>query len=98
MSFLHRAGHTLKDKMSSSDNPMELTRQSVLHCIEQNQFRWFGHLIRVHPEKVFQISSSWEEIRGKPKADLRDYISHFVWEHLRIPQGEMENVATKKDV
>lgn len=42
-----------------------------------------GHL----PLVVFQEQPSGRGTQGRPRTRWRDYISHLVWEFLRIPQG-----------
>lgn len=36
--------------------------------------------------------------RGGPRTRWSDYISHLIWELLRIPQEELGNVAGERDV
>ena len=56
------------------------------------------------PESVFKlqgdfpVASYWEEVRGRPRIRLRDYISLLARERLRIPQEELESLTGKRDV
>lgn len=42
--------------------------------------------------------SNWEETSGRHRTLWRDIISPLAWEHLGIPQEELEKVAKEKDV
>lgn len=53
-----------------------------------------GHL----PLVVFQEQPSGRGTQGRPRTRWRDYISHLVWEFLRIPQEELESVAGHIDI
>jgi len=46
----------------------------------------------------FSDTCNWEEASGRPRTPWMNYISHLAWEHHRIPQEELENVAGEKDV
>lgn len=41
---------------------------------------------------------NWEETSGRHRTLWRDFISRLAWEHLGIPQEELEKVAGEKDV
>jgi len=102
MSFLCRvAGLSLRDRVRSSDIQRELGVEPLLLRIERSQLRWFGHLIRMPPGRlpleVFRARPTGRSPRGRPRTRWRDYISLLAWEHLGIPQVELESVAGEKE-
>jgi len=48
--------------------------------------------------EVFQARQTGRRHRGRPRKRWRDYISQLAWEHLGIPQNELENVPGEKEV
>ncbi|KAK9541149.1 hypothetical protein VZT92_001216 [Zoarces viviparus] len=103
MSFLRRvAGLSLRDRVRSSVIRGELGVEPLLLRVERSQLRWFGHLIRMPPGRlpleVFQARSTGKRPRGRPRTRWRDYISQLAWEHLGIPQNELEHVAGEREV
>jgi len=103
MSFLHGvAGLSLRDRVRSSGIQRELEVELLLLHIERRQLRWFGHLIRMPPGclplEVSRARLTGRRPRGRPRTRWRDYISHLAWEHLGVPQEELESVAGERDV
>ena len=102
MSFLRRvAGLSLRDSVRSSDIRRELGVEPLLLRVERSQLRWFGHLTRMPPGRlpleVFRARPTGRRPRGRPRTRWRDYISLLAWEHLGIPQEELESVAGEKE-
>ena len=91
-----------RDRVRSSDIRRELGVEPLLVRIETGQLRWFGHQIRMPPGRlpleVFQARPTGKRHRGRPRTRWRDYISRLAWEHLGVPQEELENVAGERDV
>lgn len=50
------------------------------------------------PLEVLRCTLNCEEALGQTRTFCKDYISHLAWEHLGIPQGELESVAKERDV
>ncbi len=42
--------------------------------------------------------SNWEEALGQTRSRWRDHISALTWEHLRIPQSELVDVAREREI
>jgi len=102
MSFLRRvAGLSLRDRVRSSDIRRELGVEPLLLRVERSQLRWFGYLIRMPPGRlpleVFRTRPTGRRPWGRPRTRCRDYISLLAWEHLGIPQKELESVAGEKE-
>jgi len=47
---------------------------------------------------VFQVRLAGRRPRGRPRACRKDYISHLAWEHLGVPQEELESIFGERDV
>lgn len=65
--------------------------------------RWFWCLIRMPtghfldmPEGILSLSNG-RMAQGRPRT-WRDYISYLVWEYLRIPQEEQEDVGGERNI
>ena len=102
MSFLPRvAGLSLRDRVRSSDIWRELGVEPLLLRVERSQLRWFRHLTRMPPGRlpleVFRARPTGRRPRGRPRTRWRDYISLLAWEHLGIPQEELDSVAGEKE-
>lgn len=66
---------------------------------ERSQLRWFGSGCLLGASH-WRFSGHVQRIRrtwGRPRTP-RSYTSHLVWEHLRILQEKLENVAGEKAV
>ncbi|KAF7652554.1 hypothetical protein LDENG_00095270 [Lucifuga dentata] len=103
MRFLRRvSGLTLRDRVRSSDIREGLGVELLLLRIERSQLRWFGHLIRMppgrFPREVFQARPTGKRSRGRPRTRWRNYISRLAWEHLGVPQEELEGLAGDREV
>ena len=103
MSFLRRvAGISLRDRVRSSVTRERLGVESLLLRLERSQLRWFGHLVRMPPErlpwKVLAARPTGRRPRGRPRTRWGDYISSLAWERLGIPQEEVANVALEREV
>ena len=90
MSFLRRvAGISLRDRVRSSITRERLGVEPLLLNLERSQLRWFGHLVRMPPErlprKVLDARPTGRRPRGRPKTRWKDYISKLAWERLGIP-------------
>ncbi|KAL7832830.1 hypothetical protein SRHO_G00298480 [Serrasalmus rhombeus] len=72
------------------------------HELWRSQLRWFGHLVRMPPgrlpREVSQASLPGRRPRGRPRTRWRDYIVQLAWERLRIPLGELVEVAGEREV
>ncbi|KAK0140999.1 hypothetical protein N1851_021987 [Merluccius polli] len=94
MSFLRRvAGLSLRDRVRSSDIRRELGVQPLRRKELVEVVRAL-HLIRMPPGRlpleVFWVRSTGRRPRGRPRTRWRDYISQLAWEHLGVPQEELE--------
>lgn len=77
---------------------MRLRLKPLLLDIERRRLSLLWHLIRVPPQRlpgeVYWARPTWRRPR---RADREyaggDYVSHLVWEHLRISQEELEDGA-----
>ena len=103
MSFLRRvAGISLRDRVRSSVIRERLGVEPLLLHLERSQLRWFGHLVRMPPERlpreVLAACPLGKRPRGRPRTRWRDYISSLAWERLGIPQEEVANVAREREV
>ena len=103
MGFLHRvAGVSLRDRVKSSAIREGLGVEPLLLCMERNQLRWFGHLMRMPPghlpREVFLAHPTGRKPRGRPRASWRDYISSLAWERLGNPQSDLAEVAREREV
>ena len=62
--------------------------------------RWFGHLIRMppqrHPGEVFWARPTGRRPLGRPRTSWREYVSWLAWEHLGIPLEELDKVAGER--
>nr|XP_061826649.1 uncharacterized protein LOC133613269 [Nerophis lumbriciformis] len=67
-----------------------------------SQMRWFGHLVRMPPERlpreVFRARPTGRRPRGRPRTRWEDYLSRLAWECLGIPQEELDEVAGEREV
>jgi len=85
----------------SSDIRRDFGVEPLLLRVERSQLRWFGHLIKMPPERrpleVFRAHPTWRRPRGRPRTHWRDYISRLAWERLGISQEEVESVAVEKE-
>ena len=50
------------------------------------------------PREVFLARPTGRRPRGRPRTRWRDYISSLALDSLGIPQSELANVATEKEV
>ncbi|KAK0145331.1 putative uncharacterized transposon-derived protein F52C9.6 [Merluccius polli] len=103
MSFLRRVtGLSLRDRVRSSVIREELGVDPPLLRVERSQMRWLGHLFRMPPGRlpgeVFRAGSTGRRPRGRPRTRWRDYVSRLAWEHLGIPQEELDEVAGEREV
>ena len=103
MSFLRRvAGISLRDRVRSSVIRERLGVEPLLLHLERSQLRWFGHLVRMPPERlpreVLAACPLGKRPRGRPRTRWRDYISSLAWDRLGIPQEEVANVAREREV
>ena len=101
MSFLCRVARlSLRDRMRSSDSRRELGVEPLLLLVERGQLRSFEHLIWMPPGRLpLEVyRSAGRRPRATPRTRWRDYISHLAWEHLGVPQEELESVAGERDV
>lgn len=97
MRFLRRmAGLSLRDRARSSDVRREIRVEPLLLGVERSQLRRFGHLIRM-PFLKFQARPSGQRPLGRPRTGWRDWISLLAWEHLWVPQEELESFAGEKE-
>merc|ERR1712208_854 len=93
MSFLRRvAGVSLRDRVRSSVTRERLGVEPLLLRLERSQLRWFGHLVRMPPERlpreVLGARPTGRRPRGRPRTRWKDYISRLAWERLGIlPEG-----------
>ena len=66
------------DKVRSSVIREGLGVEPLLLCVERNQLRWFGHLVRMPPgrlpREVFQARLAGRRPRGRPRTRWRDYV------------------------
>ena len=71
MSFLRRvAGVSLRDRVRSSVTRERLGVEPLLLRLERSQLRWFGHLVRMPPERLpIGRSSVHVPLGGDPGAD-----------------------------
>ncbi|KAK3514990.1 hypothetical protein QTP70_003259 [Hemibagrus guttatus] len=102
MSFLRRvAGRSLRDRVRSSVTREELGVEPLLLHIERGQLRWLGHLFRLSlgrlPGEVFRACPTGKKPRGRPRTRWRDYVSWLVWERLRVPLEELEEVSGERE-
>lgn len=100
MSFLCRAvGLRLRDGVCSSDICRKLGVEPL--CVKRSPLR-FRYLIRMHPGhlpvEVFWGRPMGRRPQNKPKIHWRNYTSHLAWQHLRVLQEELENVAQERNV
>lgn len=103
MSFLRRvAGISLRDRVRSSATRERLGVEPLLLRLERSQLRWFGHLVRMPPERlpreVLEARPTGRRPRGRPRTRWRDYIDSLALERLGIPQEEVTNVALEREV
>ena len=101
MRFLRRvSGVSLRDRVRSSDIREGLGVEPLVLQIERSQLRWFGHLVRMPPDRlpkeVFQARPAGRRPRGRPRTRWRDYISTLAWERFEIPQSELVDVARER--
>jgi len=100
--WVSSVGLSLRDRVPSSDIRREFGVEPLLLRIERSQLWWFGHLIRTPPERlsleVYEVRPTGRRPRGRPRTRWRDYISLLAYEHLRILQKELENVAGERKV
>ena len=93
---------SLRDRVRSSVIPEGLRVEPLLLCVERSQLRWFRHLVRMPPgrlpREVFLACPAGRRPRGRPRTRGRDDISTPAWEHLRIPQSELVEVARERGV
>ncbi|XP_061740413.1 uncharacterized protein LOC133541215 [Nerophis ophidion] len=103
ISFLRRvAGLSLRDRVRSSAIREGLTVKPLLLHIERSQMRWFGHLVRMPPERlpreVFRARPTGRMPWGRPRTRWEDYVSRLAWERLGTPRGELDEVAGEREV
>ena len=103
MSFLRRvAGVSLRDRVRSSVTRERLGVEPLLLRLERSQLRWFGHLVRMPPERlpreVLGARPTGRRPRGRPRRRWRDYIDSLALDRLGIPQEEVTNVALEREV
>ena len=75
--------------------PEELGVELLLLCVERNQLRWFGHLVRMPPG--LQARPAGRRHRERPRTRWRGYTSLLAWECLGVPQSELVTVAREGD-
>ncbi len=96
------AGVSLRNKVRSSVICEELRVKPLLLCIERSQLRWFGHLARMPPgclpREMLQVRPAGRRPWGSLKSRWRDYISALAWEYVGIPQSELADVASEREV
>ena len=103
MSFLRRvAGVSLRDRVRSSVIRERLGVEPLLLHLERSQLRWFGHLVRMPPERlpreVLEACPTGKRPRGRPRARWKDYILTLARERLGILQDEVADVAREREV
>ncbi|KAL4004686.1 hepatocyte cell adhesion molecule [Sarotherodon galilaeus] len=86
MGFLRRvAGLSLRDRVRSLAIQEGLRVETLLLHIERSQLSWFGHLMRMPPERllseVFRACPTERRLQGRTRTRWRDYISWLAWEH-----------------
>ncbi|TWW69209.1 hypothetical protein D4764_18G0000150 [Takifugu flavidus] len=93
---------SFRDRVRSSAIREELGVEPLLLRVERSQMRWLGHLVRMPPGRlpgeVFRACPSGRRPPGRPRTRWRDYVSRLVWERLRIPPDELEEVAGEREV
>ena len=96
------AGISLRDRVRSSVTRERLGVEPLLLRLERSQLRWFGHLVRMPPERlpreVLGARPTGRRPRGRPRRRWRDYIDSLALERLGIPQEEITNVALEREV
>ena len=88
MQFLRSMiGLSLLDRVRSSDIREFLEIEPLLLWVERSQLRWFGHLIRMPPDRlvkrVFRECPIGRRPRGRPRMRWRDYIATLAEERRR---------------
>ncbi|XP_061762964.1 retrovirus-related Pol polyprotein from type-2 retrotransposable element R2DM isoform X1 [Nerophis ophidion] len=80
----------------------ELKVKPLLLHVERSQMRWFGHLVRMPPERlpreVFRARPTGRRPRGRPRTRWEDYVSRLAWERLGIPREELDEVTGEREV
>ena len=70
--------------------------------LEKAFIKWLGHLVRMPPGRlpgeVFRARPTGRRPRGRPRTRWRDFVSRLAWEHLGIPQEELDKVAGEREV
>ena len=79
MKYLRRAvGKTKRDKIRNTRIREQVKTDSLEHKIENNQLRWFGHLNRMHDDRiakqVFDCKQQGKLPRGRPRKMWSDVI------------------------
>ena len=98
ISFLRRmAGISLRDRVRSSVIRERLGVEPLLLHLERSQLRWFGHLVRMPPERlpreVLDACPTGKRPRGRPRAGWKDYFFSLARERLGILPEEVADVA-----
>lgn len=72
----------LRDRVRSSDFRTELGGEPLLLHVKRGQWKWFGHLVRLPPERL-----SLEIYQARPDWEVAEGYTLNLPEGLRIPSG-----------
>lgn len=100
MKFLRRVkGITRMDRIRNETVRDELNITSVQEWIEQQQLKWYGHLIRMRDtkpaKKIWNTKVRREKKRGRPRKGWGDEISTIL-KKRNIDWAESKNIAKDK--
>jgi len=84
-------------QVRSSEVRKSLIIELLLLRIERSQFRWFGHVSRMPPERLPK-QALLAKVKGKrPVGRPQDYTEDLGWNRLGLQPSEMLAVVTDRD-
>lgn len=101
LKYLRRVkGVTRMDKLRNDDIRAELGVKSIIHGIESQQLRWFGHLSRMNDDRpvkqIWKAGVEKNRAPGRPRKTWNDSVATIL-NNRRLTWREASNMAQNKE-
>lgn len=95
------AGITRRDRVRNTRVREALNVEQLLLRTERSMLRWFGHVVRMSPNRlprrVMIAVPSGKRPLGRPRNRWLDQVRHLSWSRLGIPPDELESMAEDRE-